>query len=186
MRQVVRMTFMVTAAVLASAALSPLSAQPAGQQGKAATRHACSLLSVTEIRDITGRPDMPAHSYGDEPGEGAGGGSSCNYGGETLTSLSAHPPRVGIVLIPGAAGERFIDRRRKSLGQGGCKVEPVAGVGDEAFFECQGPKGQEIRLDVKAGAYDLLILMEVVPSATVASVRPTVLALAKAAVAKLR
>jgi hypothetical protein len=31
-----------------------------------------------------------------------------------------------------------------------------------------------------------LILMEVVPSAPVASVRPTVLALAKAAVAKLR
>ena len=40
---------------------------------------ACALLTPAEIRTITGFPGYQNPSPGDAPGEGAGGGASCQY-----------------------------------------------------------------------------------------------------------
>jgi len=64
----------------------------------------------------------------------------------------------------------------------------VAGVGDDAFFEsCPNPKlTRSAPLYVKVGTNDLIVQLDIKTPATEASARTTVIAVAKAAVAKLR
>jgi hypothetical protein len=96
-----------------------------------------------------------------------------------------HPPMVSFVLIP---RKRYTESRRAGKLPAGCKIEPVKGVGDAAFFE-SCPSSRSTRsapLFVKAGENDLIVQIDMKPPATEASVRPMVIAVAKAAVAKLR
>ena len=68
-----------------------------------------------------------------------------------------------------------------------CHKEPVSGVGEEAFFEVCPPTDRFTSyLYVKVGAKDLLMQIEIEPPDTDATMRPRLLALAKAAAAKLR
>jgi hypothetical protein len=183
MHQMSRTTLAIAAAGLASTVFSKLSAQASDRPGTAAPTPACALLSSEEINKATGRNDYPAGDNGDADGEGAGGGSSCQYGGETLMP-GDHPPMLSFVFIQ---GKGYTERRRTGKLPPGCKIESVKGVGDDAFFE-SCPSSRSTRsapLFVKAGANDLIVQLDVEPPATEASVRPTVIAVAKAAVAKL-
>jgi hypothetical protein len=139
---------------------------------------------VAEIRAITGRADYPDAVDGDPEGEGAGGGSSCMYGGRTLIP-GPYPPMLGFVLI---RGKSWTERHRTTTLPPGCQRVLVAGVGDDAYFEfC--PASRSTRsppLYVKAGTNDLIVQIDVDPPLTQASARPIVIAVAKAAVLKLR
>ncbi|MCA1585907.1 MAG: hypothetical protein LC791_14445 [Acidobacteria bacterium] len=70
----------------------------------------------------------------------------------------------------------------------GCKREPVPGIGDEAYFEiCSTPRPLRTSpLYVKAGAKDLIVQIDIEAPDSEVTMRPKVIALAKAAVAKLR
>lgn len=144
---------------------------------------ACALLSVAEVRTITGRQNYPDHVDGDPDGEGFGGGSSCQYGG--LSMLPGGAPMLSVVLIK---GQNWIEPGRRSTLPEGCRREPVAGVGEAAFFEsCTASRlRRSAPLYVKAGTNELIVQMDLEPPATEASVRPIVIAIAQAAVLKLR
>jgi hypothetical protein len=169
-----RTTFTALAAVLTSAVFSKLSAQE--------KTPACALLSSAEITKATGR-DYPEGSSGDAEGEGAGGGSSCQYGGMSF-GPGEEPPMVSFVLI---RDKGYTAQRRAGKLPPGCKIVPQK-VGDEAYFE-SCPKGRSTRSDplfVKAGTNDLIVQMDIEAPATEASVRPLVIKVAEAAVEKLR
>lgn len=155
--------------------------------GPAAQNPACTVLSAAEIRDITGFPGYKSASPGDPPGQGAGGGASCQF--ETLgptvdakgNAVNLKGPLLSIVLIDGKNYTRTMPIGR------GCTKDAVAGVGDEAFFEvCPNRIASRTPpLYVKAGSKDLILQMDIDKPDTEASIRPKVIALAKAAAAKL-
>jgi hypothetical protein len=88
-------------------------------------------------------------------------------------------------LIPATGGESWTRRRRGVKLYQGCKREELSGVGDDAFAELC-PKDSGPTVYAKAGAYDVVVQLKVVAPATAASVKPTAVAVAKAAVAKLQ
>lgn len=158
-------------------------AQSARGQGADPPTPACALLSVAEVRTITGRPEYPDFVDGDPDGDGAGGGSSCQYGGASMMP-GVHAPLLSVVLIK---GKDWTARSRSGTLPAGCQREAVAGVGDEAFFEsCPASRlKRSAPLYVRAGTNDLILQMDVEPPATEAAVRQTVIAIAKAAVLNL-
>ena len=168
----------------ALAAALALTARSAAAQTPAPPTPACGLLSVAEVRQLTGRSDYPDWVDGDAEGEGAGGGSSCQYGGATGRP-GGDPPLLSVVLI---TGKNWTEASRGFPLREGCRREPVAQVGDDAFFEfCPDSRTRRSSpLYVKAGTSDLIVQIDVEPPATEASVRPVVLAVARAAVRTLR
>lgn len=118
---------------------------------------ACALLSVAEVRTITGRQNYPDHVDGDPDGEGAGGGSSCQYGGPSMVP-GGSTPLLSVVLVK---GQNWTERSRSFTLPAGCQREPVAGVGEEAFFEsCPASRSRRSSpLYVKAGTNDLIVQM---------------------------
>jgi hypothetical protein len=97
---------------------------------------------------------------------GAGfAGSACEY------------PSVRIQVLPFSQG--ILDAERKRV-----QIESVAGVGDEAFF---APRvRQYAEMYVKVGKHLLTLQAGVPTGGTVETVKPAVVNLAKALVAKLR
>ena len=145
---------------------------------------ACALLTVDDVRKATGRTEYPRASDGDQLGEGAGGGSSCQYGGSSFAP-GPHAPMVSFVLIPGKNWTKT--SRGFKLAQG-CTREDVKGIGDDAFFEvCPAPRSKRSPpLYAKVGTNDIIVQIDVEPPSTVESAKQQVIALAKAAAAKLR
>jgi hypothetical protein len=147
------------------------------------TTPACALLTVADVRQATGINTYPNFSDGDDEGEGAGGGSSCQYGGNT--TMAAGPPMLSFVLI---SGKDWTTKARKFKLQPNCTRENVSGIGDDAFFEnCNNPKLKRTPpLYVKKGTKDIIVQLDVGPPLTAASAKSAAIAVAKAAVAKLR
>jgi len=184
MRGMLGMAFAVVAGFLTSEGVPTLSAQASKAGWVEKPTPACALLSAAEIGRATGLT-YPEGDNGDEEGEGIDGGSGCIWGGASF-GPGDQPPMIGFALIRG--GKHYTENRRTIKLLPGCKRESVAGVGDDAFFEAC-PKGKSKRTDplyVKVGANDLLIEMDIEPPATAASARQAVIAVAKAAAAKLR
>jgi hypothetical protein len=178
--------------ILAGVLLGPsgggeLSAQapnPSNTSANTAKNPACALLSVAEIRKITGRQDYdhPLHAGG--PEEVPAGGWACSYEGPAASF--EEPPDIGFALI---SGQDYTRRHATTkLPPGGrCKRESVKGLGDDAYFECCPCSSRSApALWVKVGTNDLIIDAEVEPPATEASVRSTMISLARALEAKLR
>jgi hypothetical protein len=92
-------------------------------------------------------------------------------------------PLLSLVLID---GKNYT--RTRAIGKG-CRKEAVAAVGDEAYFEVCPADAKLKRtpaLYVKAGVKDLILQLDIEPPDTDASLRPKAVAVAKAAVAKIR
>ena len=185
MRCATGITVLATGVLLGSATGGELSAQsskPAKQSAAGTPAPVCPLLSVADVRKITGNDDY-AKPWEVGPGEGVGGGSACVY--EGAPTAMKEPPMLGFTLI---SGRNWTQARRKVKLLPGCKQEPIKAVGDDAFFE-SCPNNSRRRSDplyVKVGSNDLIVEMGVEPPATKASVRPTVIAFAKAVAAKVR
>jgi hypothetical protein len=176
--------FAVGAALLASAGFATLSAQASKAGRVEKPTPACALLTPAEIGKAAGRTYPEGSNIVDE-GEGPGGGSACSWGGMSLAP-GERPPRTSLALIRG--GKDFTKKHRTLKLPAGCKRESVTGVGDDAFFEiCRvGKPRLTDPLYVKVGSNDLIVSMDIDPPATEASARQTVIAVAKAAAAKLR
>jgi hypothetical protein len=173
-----------TRSIFAAVVAVALPTHAARAQAKAPPTPACGLLTVAQVRTIAGSPTYPDFVDGDAEGEGAGGGSSCQYGGESMAP-GGSPPLISVVLIKGKDWTR---RTRAFKLAAGCRRDTVAGVGDDAFFQVC-PATQVKRsppLYVKAGTADLIVQMDVQPPATRESVQQVVIALARAAAAKAR
>ena len=92
---------------------------------------------------------------------------------------------ISVVYIPGKGGESYTEFSRGRTPRPGCQREPVSGLGDAAYTETC-PKDRGPIAYIKVGANDLIVQMDVNPPATAASIKPTFVAVAKAAVAKAR
>jgi hypothetical protein len=145
---------------------------------------ACALLTVDDVKRATGNNKYPRASDGDEEGEGAGGGSSCQYGGPSMMTTDT-PPMLSFVLIK---GKGWTARARTFKLAPGCTRENVSGVGDDAFFEvCSSSRIKRTPpLYVKKGTNDIIVQLDVEPPLTAADAKGQVIAVAKAAVAKLQ
>jgi len=144
---------------------------------------ACKLLSVAEVQKITGVASYQ-HAWGMGPGEAVGGGSSCAF--EQAVSSLERLPMIGFSLIP---GKGWTERRRTMQLPSGCKRVPVAGVGDDAFYEecpSKTPKRRIEPLYVKVGSNDIVVEMDIRPPVNDASARNATVALAKVVAAKLK
>jgi hypothetical protein len=155
----------IAAACMMSALALPVRAWRASTQGKApaGTVKVCSLLTKEEVKKHLPWPPFLDQM---EPEEEAIGnsGSSCNY------------PSVDVQVV--AFQQGTIDAVRKKGG-----LESVAEIGDEAYFHNNANRYAE--LYVRVGDR-LLTLQGNVSPGTIESVKPGVLSLARAYVAKLR
>lgn len=177
-------------AAVAQARPSPPDTLAEGLQARAGASQnpACAILTVAEIRSLTGFPGYRSPSPGDPPGQGAGGGASCQFEstGPTVDArgnpVNLKGPLLSIVLIEGK------NYTRTAAVRTGCKREPVPGVGDMAYFEVCPSRiaSRTPPLYVKAGSKDLILQMDIDTPETDTSMRPKVIAVAKAAAAKLQ
>lgn len=163
--------------------------EPQGRGGGGSQNPACAVLTTEEVKSITGFSGYGRPSPGDPPGQGAGGGASCQFSAPAFPTVDAKGnvvkqkgPLLSIVLIDGKNYTKTVAVAR------GCRKEAAPGVGDEAFFEvCPDSRLERTPpLYVKAGTKDLILQMDVEKPDTDAALRPKVIALAKAAAAKLR
>ena len=157
---------LVVFALLGLAAMPQAALQPLGvAQGAPPARvAACKLLSKEEVKKILPWQTMFDQMPIEEDPIGATG-SSCNYPSTTIQILAYTP--------------RFFEQARK-LG----KLEPVAGVGDEAYFFAD-PRGSA-DLYVKAGNRIVTVQANPGPKEKVEALKPGVITLAKALIGKLR
>ena len=151
-------------------ASSPAVAQrsPKGVGGKTA----CSLLSAAEIQRTTGRTDVarsPGHA------EELDFTSNCQYAGA-----------VDITIHLGAQTKVMFARERDTYAKAptrlGYRVEPVSGLGDDAYYLSYAGKA-EVRTMVGETELAVSLSGSLPPEA---DAKMMALRLAKAAVAKLR
>ena len=130
---------------------------------QSAAPDACALFTLEEAGKATGRTFRRAR-----PDKGPDG-TMCSLVGGTGGSIS-------ISLSP-SSSKKTLDDFRKLLAEQGEKVEPVNGVGDEAFYWGD-------RIHVRVGSR-LLVIFNGDSSQPSARVRAEILALAKLGVTKL-
>ena len=160
-------TIVLVLPLIGAAVVADLKAQEAGNP-------ACSLLTAADFKQATGQSYDEA-SPGDDMGEGAGGGASCQWGDPGSAGL----PMVSVVLIPSNGKKSYTEVSRSFKAQPGCVREPVSGLGDAAFVEsCPRNRGPVVRF--RKGANDAIVQLDARKSSTAASVKATAVALAKA------
>lgn len=126
----------------------------------------CSLLSIAEVKNLAPWPPM-LDQFAKAEEEPVGTiGSSCNF------------PTVFIQVL--AFRQSFIDILRKNP----IPVEPVSGVGDEAYI--RNNRDNYAELIAKVGQHSLTLQLSIDGNKTFASSKPTLIAIGKAYAAKLR
>jgi hypothetical protein len=137
---------------------------------------ACALLTAADLKQATGQA-YDAPSPGDDMGQGAGGGASCQWGEPFDQTL----PMISVVLIPSNGKKGYTEATRGFKARPGCAREPVPGVGDDAYVEtCEAGRGPVVYF--RKGKNDGLVQVDAVKPAVPASVKPKAIALAKAVV----
>lgn len=134
------------------------------EMAQAPPADACGLFTLEEAGKATGRTFRRA-----QPDKGPGA-TMCSLMGGTGGSLR-------ITLSP-SSSKKNLDDFRQLLVEQGEKVEPVSGVGDEAFYWGD-------RIHVRVGT-QLLVIFNGDSSQPSARVRAEILALAKLGAQKLR
>jgi hypothetical protein len=156
---------------------SAVSAQSPGQRPldgvKAGAIDACSVLTRDEIKKLTGQ----------DPGAPRPSGS----GDTTICYWEAASPS-GSITLHALAGENYqsMSASLKAMTQRGQKARMVKVLGEEAIFREESDGIPSGTLFVKTDRYVLSIWRQAGPKATAASVLPTLVALAGAAIPKLR
>jgi hypothetical protein len=153
-----RMLFSTTLA----AVLFVLGAQPSAI-AQASLPDACALFSLEEAGKVTGRTFRRARP------EKRPDATRCALIGGTEGNLN---------VTLSSSSKKDFDDFRKLLTDQGEKLEPVNGVGDEAFYWGD-------RINVRAGNH-MLVIWNGDSSQPSAKVRPSVLALAKLSLLKLK
>lgn len=126
---------------------------------------ACALFTLEEAGKATGRTFRRAR-----PDKGPEGETMCDLIGGTAGTIR-------VALSP-SSSKKTLDDFRKLLAEQGEKIEPVNGLGDEAFYWGD-------RIHVRTGSR-LLVIYNGDSSQPSAKVRTEILALAKLGVTKLK
>jgi len=155
---------LIVASVAWTPALAAHGRQAASPGAKTDRLSACSLLTRAEVKKLMPWPSHVDQIPDQEDPIGTTG-SSCAY------------PSVHVQVMP--FSQRMIDTARKSG-----KLEAVSGVGDEAHFHDN--RNRYAELYVKTDKHLLTLQANVPTGQTSESVKPAVIALAKAFVEKLR
>jgi hypothetical protein len=155
-------------------ALAALQAQAAPAREQPANR-ACALLTDQEIDAATGL-DYGAADPVDDPGPS--GTASCVWGGASFAT-GASRPQLGVMLtqmLPKAVNAPF----PAAAAPAGCTRETLGGVGDKAYLElCDRSRG--LKASVKVGRNRIFLQLDPEHGKPLASARPALVALAKAA-----
>ena len=166
----------------ALAALPSTGAAQAPGPGRSSANPACTLLTLAEMRSASGQ-QYDHESEGDAMGEGLGGGASCQWGGPSF-GPGEERPLLSLILVP-IKGRSLTEGGLKAAPRKGCTREKLSGIGEVAFLEtCESSRGPVAY--AKAGTWDVVVQMDAKPPATAASVKPAILAVAKAAAARLK
>jgi hypothetical protein len=166
-RPILRYTLGAMMAVQASAALT------AAAQGT--TQTACSLINaeelkrLTELKDILNRGPVPS-----DPSETPKGVTECEFLGFSF-SLTSPMTRT------------WFDDTRKDQVKSGAKVEPISGVGDDAYYWWDPKPGslKQVGIAFRAGA-SRLVIMDMVSSDSIEAAKPMLLKVARYTVPKVR
>jgi hypothetical protein len=154
----------LTSAFAVTMLVSTLSLSTGNSPLQSPAPDACALFSLEEAGKATGRVFRRAR-----PDNGPEG-TMCDLIGGTGGNIS-------IALSP-SSSKKTVDDFRKLLAEQGEKVEPVTGLGDEAFYWGD-------RIHVRVGTR-LLVIYNGDSSQPSARVRTEILALARLGVTKLR
>jgi hypothetical protein len=144
--------------------MSPDTPLQSGAAGKSSAIHACSILT----RDLVAKATSPANKYvldATPEEEPAGQGSSCSYAD------------LMVQIDPFARSEEL----RKSPGKG---WQPVSGVGDTAYFHDNSGRYAEIM--AWSGTHHFTIQVGVPTGDTAEKIKPNLIQLANAIIAKLK
>lgn len=176
MRDVLRTTYLTLAIISASAAWASVAAQAAAAAGKspsAETIQACSLMTKADIEKLTGQ-----RLFGEPQATALYGGSACGWGS------------TQIVLFSGENSEERYNALLKNFGKDTEQKHPVSGVGDRAYMMFPKPRNQYedtiALLVITSGQHTMGISVAAEKGQSGESVQPTVMALAKTVVEKLR
>ncbi len=156
----------------AAAPRSDVPLQTAGARGAKPLVRACALLTKEEVKKLAGSKDQFFDMVTPTEQKMPGTGSACEYSGINIQVDPFTPARL--------------EELRKEKGS---HWETVTGVGDRAYLFDNKPAASLhfAELYATVGARVFTIQMTVRPSgASVDTVRPELLALAKAIVEKLR
>lgn len=176
MRPALRSTLGVPAILLASAGLSTVVAQGAGKAaGQTTGPTACSIIDAAEVKRITGRTDflgrgpVPA-----DPNETPKGVSECEFLGISFSLTSAMKPD-------------WFNSTRNDQVKSGTKVEPLSGIGDDAYYWWDPKPGTDRQVGVafRTGQYRLVI-MDMTSADSIQILKPTLLAIAKSTAPRVR
>lgn len=148
----------------AGAALAQMPAKP--QPADASAAGACSLLTREEVKKLSGG-DQLFNMVPEEEQPLIGGGSSCTY--------------AGVVIQLDPFSPAMLDAQRA---KDAAAFEPVAEIGSSAYFR-HNKTADQAELFATVGGRVLLVQVSIVAPATLDEVRPRVLALAKAAAARV-
>ena len=154
----------LTSAFAVTVLVANLSLVSGSERPQSAAPDACALFTLEEAGKATGRTFRRAR-----PDKGPEG-TMCDLIGGTGGNIN-------IALSP-SSSKKTLDDFRKLLAEQGEKVEPVTGVGDEAFYWGD-------RIHVRVGSR-LLVIFNGDSSQPSAKVRAEILALAKLGVTKLK
>jgi len=169
MRNAVASLFVIS---LISSPLAAGQARSGGTAGKPVIK-ACSLLPKDLVIKASGAMnkavfDMPLR---EEP---AGAGSACNWSNITLQ----------IDALSADAIDRAVKQNERGAGsKRGANYVPVSGVGDRAYYNADTYFAE---LMGYAGGHTFTIQIGVAPQSTAEKMKPDVIAIAQAIVAKLK
>lgn len=139
---------------------------PQGTGTKYQVVKVCSLLSPAEVKKLAPwEPHLDRFAKAEEEAIGTSG-SSCNYPTAFIQVMAFH--------------RRFIDDIRKA----GILLEPVSGVGDEAYV--RNNRDNYAELVAKVGPHSLTVQLSIERNKTFESTRPSLIAIGKAYAAKLQ
>ncbi|HUQ80942.1 MAG TPA: hypothetical protein VM076_07395 [Gemmatimonadaceae bacterium] len=141
-----------------------------GSQGM--TLSACSILTTTEILQITKKQNR--FNLRPQPSDEVKGVSECHFLDYDFS------------LVGNVTKESFEATRKSQAAAKGVRVDPAAGVGDDAFFWAR-PQGSNsvVGIIFRVGQRRLAI-QDMVSADSIEIVKPTLMALAKAAAPKLK
>lgn len=144
------------------------------------TNPACELLTDKEIDAATGL-DYDEADPVDDPGHA--GAASCLWGGASFAP-GASRPQLGVMLtqmLPSAANAPF----PAGPPNAGCTRETLRGIGDKAYLDtCEKSRGSMAY--VKVGRNRLMLQLDSERGKPLASAKPALIALAKAAAARAK
>ena len=177
MRSLMLRTLGIAGALYAFGPLPNMAAESRGQpaaktQGTGPT--ACSIIDAAELKRLTGRTDIlrrgPVPS---DPSETPKGLTECEFLGFSFSLASP-------------ATKQWFDATRADQVKRGTKVQPISGLGDDAYYWWDPRPGNHRQVGIAFRAKtSRLVIMDLVSSDSVEAVKPVLLTVAKAVAARV-